>query len=107
MTEKDDPTVFSHRQIKHEGERYHFCSDGCCDIFKNEPKKYIQAWLPVHQIYQGNCGGADVATVVEKYYHIVPGVDNMEYIGSPDHQRWLDIKGLKPLSASRDKKAAA
>jgi phenol hydroxylase P3 protein len=25
------------------------------DIFDNEPEKYVQSWLPVHQIYQGNC----------------------------------------------------
>ena len=35
--------------------KYHFCSDGCKEIFEHEPEKYIQAWLPVHQIYQGNC----------------------------------------------------
>ena len=35
--------------------------DGCKDIFDYEPEKYVQAWLPVHQIYQGNCfdPGAD------------------------------------------------
>ena len=37
------------------------CSDGCKWIFEREPEKYVQAWLPVHQIYQGNCfpEGAD------------------------------------------------
>ena len=39
------------------GERFNFCSDGCKWIFDREPEKYVQAWLPVHQIYQGNCGG--------------------------------------------------
>jgi phenol hydroxylase P3 protein len=82
----------------HEGERYHFCSDGCCDIFKNQPEKYVQAWLPVHQIYQGNCGGADVESVVRDYYNIELGVDNFEYLGSPDHQRWQLWKGEKPLA---------
>jgi len=49
--------------------------------------------LPVHQIYQGNCEGGDVETVVQKYYHINIGEDNFEYVGSPDHKRWLSIKG--------------
>jgi len=94
FTEPDDPTTLSHRQIEHEGERYHFCSDGCCDIFQHEPEKYIQAWLPVHQIYQGNCEGGDVQTVVEKYYHLKIGVDNLEYVGSPEYLRWLAWKKL-------------
>ncbi len=50
--------------------------------------KYIQAWLPVHQILQGNCGGADVEAVVRDYYNINPGQDNFEYQDSPEHQRW-------------------
>ncbi|KAA0696202.1 YHS domain-containing protein [Halopseudomonas laoshanensis] len=108
FTEPDDPTKLSHRSLEHEGERYHFCSDGCCDIFKYEPDKYIQAWLPVHQIYQGNCEGADVETVVTKYYHIDAGRDNFEYLGSPDHKRWQAIKGQKPAEpqASKPKNAA-
>ncbi len=108
FTEPDDPTKLSHRSLEHEGERYHFCSDGCCDIFKYEPEKYIQAWLPVHQIYQGNCEGADVETVVTKYYHIDAGRDNFEYLGSPDHKRWQAIKGQKPdePQASKPKNAA-
>jgi phenol hydroxylase P3 protein len=57
FTEANDPTRISLRTCEHEGEHYHFCSDGCRDIFLDEPEKYVQAWLPVHQIYQGNCGG--------------------------------------------------
>ena len=31
---------FSHRQIEHAGETYHFCSDGCHDAaFAGEPDK--------------------------------------------------------------------
>ena len=93
FTEMGEPTKLSHRQMNYEGERYHFCSEACCDIFKHEPEKYVQAWLPVHQIYQGNCEGGDVETVVQKYYHINIGEDNFEYVGSPDHKRWLSIKG--------------
>jgi len=102
FTEMGAPTKLSHRQLVHEGERYHFCSEACCDIFKHEPEKYVQAWLPVHQIYQGNCEGADVETVVQKYYHINIGEDNFEYLGSPDHKRWMSIKGEKPADENQD-----
>jgi phenol hydroxylase P3 protein len=88
--EPDDQTTLSHRSTEHEGERYHFCSQGCCDIFQYEPTKYIQAWLPVHQILQGNCGGGDVESVVRDYYNITPGQDNFEYLGSTEHRRWQD-----------------
>lgn len=50
---------------EYDGERYNFCSDGCKWIFEREPRKYIQAWLPVHQILQGNCGGATIPEVLE------------------------------------------
>ena len=88
FTEMDNPTMTCYRQSVHEGERYHFCSDGCKDIFDFEPEKYVHAWLPVHQIYQGNCGGADVETVLKDYYRINMGTDNLEYVGSPDEARW-------------------
>ncbi|MCY1351252.1 YHS domain protein [compost metagenome] len=96
FTEPGDPTRFSHRSHVHEGERYHLCSDGCCDIFRREPQKYVQAWLPVHQIYQGNCGGADVESVVRDYYRINIGEDNFDYEGSPDQRRWQAWHGGAP-----------
>ena len=55
FTEPDDPTKICYRESDYQGEKYHTCSDGCKHIFDDEPEKYIQAWLPVHQIYQGNC----------------------------------------------------
>ena len=112
FSEPDDPTTLSHRSAEHAGERYHFCSDGCCDIFQYEPEKYIQAWLPVHQILQGNCGGADVESVVRDYYNIMPGEDNFEYLGSTEHRRWQDWhpndKGSTPASpADPDRRQTA
>jgi len=87
FTEMDDPTTISLRSSEYKGNTYHTCSDGCKDIFDYEPEKYIQAWLPVHQIYQGNCGGAEVADVL-KWYNMNLGADNMDYKGSPDQKLW-------------------
>ncbi|RMF09082.1 MAG: YHS domain-containing protein [Alphaproteobacteria bacterium] len=87
FTEPDDPTTICFRSSEYRGERYHFCSDGCKDIFDYEPEKYIQSWLPVHQIYQGNCGGAELGQVLD-WYHINQGADNLDYDGSPDQQLW-------------------
>ena len=91
FTEPDDPTQICVRDHTHEGERYHFCSDGCKDIFIDEPEKYVQAWLPVHQIYQGNCGGAGLGDVL-KWYGIEDGVHNRDYNQSKDKARWAEMK---------------
>lgn len=87
FTEPDDPTKLCLRSSEHGGEKYHFCSDGCKDIFDFEPKKYIQSWLPVHQIYQGNCGGSTMPEVLD-WYGIKNGADNLDYEGSPDQAVW-------------------
>jgi phenol hydroxylase P3 protein len=87
FTEVGDPTATSFRSSQHQGERYNFCSDGCKWIFDREPWKYIQAWLPVHQIYQGNCGGATIPEVLA-WYGIDAGADNGEYTTSPDAAQW-------------------
>jgi phenol hydroxylase P3 protein len=86
-TEPGDPTTIAFRSSTHKGQKYHFCSDGCKDIFDNEPDKFVQAWLPVHQIFQGNCGGATVPDVLE-WYRLNVGADNMDYVGSPDEKLW-------------------
>lgn len=86
-TEVGNRTTPSFRKSKFKGENYHFCSDGCKDIFDREPAKFAQSWLPVHQILQGNCGGATIPDVL-KYYNLKDGQENMEYVGSPDHKMW-------------------
>ena len=87
FTEMDDPTTISYRCSEYKGDKYHTCSDGCKDIFDYEPEKYVQAWLPVHQIYQGNCGGAGIEDVL-KWYNLNLGVDNLDYENSPDQKLW-------------------
>ena len=87
FTEPDDPSTICFRESEYKGEHYHFCSDGCKEIFDNEPEKYVQSWLPVHQIFQGNCGGASVEDVL-KWYNMNLGADNMDFAGSPEDQFW-------------------
>ena len=94
FTEPGNPLVQCQRQSVYEGERYDFCSDGCKTIFDNEPVKYRQSWLPVHQIFQGNCGGPTLPDVAA-WYGLQPG-DGAEYLGSPDHQNWLAWHGQAP-----------
>ncbi|KAB7627384.1 aromatic/alkene/methane monooxygenase hydroxylase/oxygenase subunit alpha [Alkalilimnicola sp. S0819] len=105
FTEPDDPTTICYRSSEYQGERYHFCSDGCKDIFDDEPEKYVQAWLPVHQIYQGNCGGASVPEVLE-WYHLVHGQDNLDYRDSQDYANWMRWKGLAEEAEETLAKAA-
>jgi len=102
FTEPDDPTKTCYRESDYLGNKFHFCSDGCKDIFDNEPEKYVQAWLPVHQIYQGNCFEADVDPAapdfdpmreVLRYYHIAPGADGHEFEDSPDCANWHQWTG--------------
>lgn len=69
FTEMDEPTKTSSRQTVYNEENYHFCSDGCKDIFEHEPEKYVQAWLPIHQIFQGNLGES-IEDTLENYFKI-------------------------------------
>lgn len=102
FTKTEDPTSFSHCDTVHEGERYHFCSEACGEIFADEPDKYVQAILPVHQIYKGKCGGPGLPNVLTDYYKINIGEDNFDYVGSLDEKRWNEIKGIKPLNKDID-----
>lgn len=103
FTEPDDPTQICYRQSEFRGEKFSFCSDGCKDIFDDEPEKYCQSWLPPQAIYRGECfpEGTDptapdfnpIAKVLE-YYKITPGVDNGTYNGSPDEQHFNEWREL-------------
>ncbi|HMZ84098.1 MAG TPA: aromatic/alkene/methane monooxygenase hydroxylase/oxygenase subunit alpha [Rhodocyclaceae bacterium] len=97
FTEGDDPTLISYRQIEHKGDKYHFCSDHCQHIFEHEPEKYVEAWLPAHQIYQGNCfaeaadptaPGFDPLKSVLDYWHLDFGRDNLDFEGSEDQKNF-------------------
>ena len=87
FTEPGDPTTICQRSSTFEDEHFNFCSDGCKNIFDHEPEKYVQAWLPVHQIFQGNCGGATIPDVLA-WYKMTPN-DGGEYLGSRDNKNWL------------------
>ncbi len=64
FTEPDDPTQLCHRETEYEGEKYHFCSDGCQHVFEQEPEKYVQAWLPMPALMQEPLKG-DLAAWME------------------------------------------
>ena len=82
-----DPTTKAQFHSDYEGEHYNLCSEGCKWIFDREPEKYRQAWMPVHQIYQGNCGGPTIPEVLQ-WYGMQEG-DGGEYLGNVDHTNWL------------------
>ena len=85
-------------QSSYEGERYTSAPTAASEIFDHEPEKYVQAWLPVHQIYQGNCGGATVPDVLA-WYKMNVGADNMDYVGSPDEKLWNEWHAKQALKA--------
>lgn len=105
FTEPNDPTKICSRESDYKEEKYHFCSDHCKDIFDNEPEKYIQAWLPTHQVFQGNCfpEGADPSapdfdplSELLKYYNFNVGKDNLDFEGSEDQKNfaaWRELSG--------------
>merc|ERR1712000_325549 len=64
FTEPDDQTQLAHRETEYEGEKYHFCSDGCQHVFEQEPEKYVQAWLPMPALMQEPLKG-DLAAWME------------------------------------------
>jgi phenol/toluene 2-monooxygenase (NADH) P3/A3 len=99
FTEPGNPRWIAYRESEHEGQSYHFCSDGCKTIFDFEPEKYIQSWLPVHQILQGHCfkpdadpsaPGFDPAAAVLDHYQLHAGRDNLDVEGSEDARNFAD-----------------
>lgn len=102
FTEHEGPRWIAYRETQHAGERFHFCSDHCEEIFVNEPAKYMQAGLSVHQILQGNsfnpgvdatASGFDAAAAVLDYSQINQGHDNGEFKGSPDDTNFTSWGG--------------
>jgi phenol hydroxylase P3 protein len=96
FSEPGDPATISFRRSEFRGEQYNFCSDPCKWIFDREPEKYCQAWLPPHQVFQGNCGGGTIPEVLA-WYGVEDGVDNGEYLTSPDHESWVRWHAPEPL----------
>jgi len=102
FTEPGDPTKICYREVDYKAQKYHFCSDHCKKIFEDEPEKYVQAWLPVHQIYQGNCfpegtdptaEGFDPLAAVLKYYNLEHGRDNLDFEISEDRKNFAEWRG--------------
>lgn len=92
FTEPDDPTLLCHRQTVYKGETYHFCSDGCQDVFEAEPEKYVQAWLPMPQLFQEPIKG-DLGAWMQ-WVSLEDGADNGDYSLSQDRQNFEAWRGL-------------
>ena len=86
FTEPDDPTRLAQREGDYKGEKYHFCSEGCQHIFEDEPEKYVQAWLPMPQLFQDPIGG-DLAAWMD-WVSLRNGTDNGDYDGSEDQKNF-------------------
>ena len=99
FTEPGEPRWIAYRESVHDGETYHSCSDGCQAIFEHEPQKYLQSWLPVHQILQGRCfkpgtdataPGFDALAAVLDQYGLNPGRDNLDITQSEDARNFAE-----------------
>ena len=102
FTEPGDASKICYREGAYLGEKYHFCSDHCKEIFDDEPEKYVQSWLPVHQIYQGHCfkpgtdptaEGFDPLLAVLDYYEMTVGRDNFDFEGTEDQKNFAEWRG--------------
>jgi phenol hydroxylase P3 protein len=102
FTEEGDASQICYRESDYKAYKYHFCSDHCKSIFDHEPEKYVQSWLPVHQVYQGNCfkpgtdptaEGFDPLMAVLDYYEMNVGRDNFDFEGSEDQKNFAAWKG--------------
>jgi phenol hydroxylase P3 protein len=105
FTEEGDASKICYRESDYKGYKHHFCSDHCKSIFDHEPEKYVQSWLPVHQVYQGNCfkpgtdptaEGFDPLMAVLDFYEMNVGRDNFDFEGSEDQKNFAAWRGDPP-----------
>lgn len=92
--EGGNPYTHTHEVSEFNGDKFHTCSKYCKKIFDDQPEKYAQAWLPPHQIFQGNCGGKDLVPDILNWWTLEHTVDNMDYVGSPDEKTWNNLKNI-------------
>lgn len=116
FTEPGDATRICYRETEYQGDKYHFCSDGCQHVFEQEPEKYVQSWLPVHQIYQGHCfkegvdptqPGFDPLLAVLDWYGLNVGRDNFDFEGSEDQKNFAAWRGDPPPAGATAEGGAA
>jgi len=98
FTEPGDPTILCNRETVYRDEKYHFCSDGCRQVFDHEPEKFVQAWLPMPQLFQGTCGGGGIEAWMD-WVNLKNGVDNGDFEGSQDQRNFQKWKGLAVSNA--------
>ena len=94
FNEPGDPMNTCFRESMYQGEKFHFCSDHCKEIFDHEPEKYIQTYISSHQGLQGNCAPEGVDTKAADFN---PGEHIAAY--------WrLDPKATGDFNGSEDQK---
>ena len=98
-TNPDDPTELAGEEGTYLGTKFQYCSKNCKDIFDREPEKYVQSWLPVHQIFQGNnfpegtdptAPGFDPIKAVADYYQLDWGRENGPFNASEDKKNFAE-----------------
>ncbi len=103
FTEQGNPRQIAYREMQHDGETFHFCSDHCETIFGNEPEKYVQSRLPSHEILHAHRGDkmddalqsslADIGVVI--------GQDNGEFKGSVDDKHFEEWGGGQDMKEAK------
>ena len=79
------------------GETYHFCSDGCKDIFDDEPEKLSRPGCRFTKSSRAIAAARPYRTC-SNWYKINVGADNMDYVGSPDEKLWNQWRAKADVS---------
>jgi phenol hydroxylase P3 protein len=98
-TDPDNPTELAGEEGTYLGSKFQYCSKGCKTIFEREPEKYVQAWLPVNQIFQGTnfpagtdptVPGFDPIRAVADFYQLDFGRENGPFEASEDKKNFSE-----------------
>jgi phenol hydroxylase P3 protein len=94
FTEPGDASRLAMRELDYDGSKYHFCSSHCRAIFMAEPRKYVQAWQPVHRILEGEGAAsaagapADPIDKARESARLEAGSDNLDFEDSADQRNF-------------------
>jgi len=103
FNEPGDGRWIAYRETEHDGERFHFCSDGCATIFEQEPEKYVQSRLASHEIAKAYAG-ASLDTALQASISnlgVVVGRDTGEFHGSEDDTHFTQWGGGQDMKEAQ------